>query len=472
MTRSPSLARSQLARVLPFALALLAAFLRLAWLGNLERHVVETIAIALGAGIIYMAALYLLEHSPDTRRAFWLVLLASIAFRLALAPERPTLSDDLYRYRFDGEVQALGANPYLVRPDDPRYAALAPRSIRQIPGHEIRTIYPPLAELVFQAAWRLARPGPALPKLRDGLASGSAAFKAPFLLADLIVLLALAWWTRRGRARNYQLALYGWNPLVVVEFASSGHFDALALAATVVATMLIIGPRRVVSTLLLAAGVLAKAFPAVLVPLWLVRLKWPRRGWLPVLVASGFALLCAWPYRSALPVVLTTFRQYRHSFRDNNASIYWVLQRVSHSHQLALGFGAGLVAGLALWAAARRLDPARAAFLLFATIPLVAPNAYSWYFTWAVPFLALVGASRYLAPWLLLTILEFLSYEVLIDYRALGTWHFQPLFLWLTYGPFYAWLLWIALTSPGAPWPSRGQRIPASAVPPARPSSP
>jgi hypothetical protein len=448
MSRSRSRPVSQWLRVLPLALALEAAFLLLARLGNLELYVVETIAIALGAGIVYFVALYFLEHSPDSRRAFWLILLASVAFRLTLVPLRPTLSDDIYRYRFDGQVQAMGINPYLARPDNPRFAALAVRSIREIPGYNIRSIYPPFSELVFREAWRLV-PGPA-------------AFKSPFVLADLLVLLALAWWTRRGHARNYQLAIYGWNPLVVVEFAASGHNDALALAATVGATMLIIGPRRVVSTILLAAGVLAKAFPAVLVPLWLARLKWPRRGWPAVLAATGFAVLCAWPYRSALPSVLATFHQYETSFRDNNASVYLVLQRLTGSHAFALGLGVGLVAGLAIWAAARRLDPARAAFLLFGTILLVSPNGYPWYFTWVVPFLAIVGTSRYLVPWLMLTILQFLSYQVLIGYRILGTWHFPPLFLALTYAPFYAWLLWNAFTSRP---PTIGKRIPVSAIP-------
>jgi hypothetical protein len=455
-TPATSPGRSQWPRALPLALALEAAFLTLAWLGNLELYVVETIAIAFAAGIVYLVSLYALEHSRDSRRVFWLILFASIAFRLTLAPLRPTLSDDIFRYRFDGHVQALGFNPYLVRPDNPRFAALASRSIRQIPGHEIRSIYPPLSELVFAAAWRLF-PRPA-------------AFKSPFLAADLLVLLALAWWVRRGHGRNWQLAIYGWNPLVVVEFAASGHNDALALAATVGATLLIIGPRRVLSTTLLAAGVLAKAFPAVLVPLWLARLGWPRRNWLAVAAAGGFAAVCAWPYRAALPAVMATFHQYVASFRDNNASLYLVLQGISGSNRLALGLGVGLVAGLALWAAARRIDPARAAFLVFGTVLLVSPNCYPWYFTWVIPFLAMVGASRYLAPWLMLTILQFLSYEVLIGYQAFGVWHFRPLYLALTYAPFYAWLVWNAITAPPQ-WNSVGKRIPVSAAPTAQPRS-
>jgi len=458
LTRSRPRPASQLLRVLLPALGLEAAFLALARLGPLDLYVIEAIAIALGAGVVYVTALYLLEHSSDSRRAFWLILLASVAFRLTLAPLRPTLSDDIFRYRFDGHVQALGYNPYLVRPEQARFAVLAVHSIRSIPGQGIRTVYPPLSELVFRAAWRLF-PGPA-------------AFKIPFLLADLLVLGALAWCARQGRIRNYQLALYGWNPLVVVEFAASGHNDALALAATVGAIVLIIGPRRVVSTLLLAAGILAKAFPAVLIPLWAVRLGWPRRGWASVLAGCGLAAACLWPYRSAVGALATTFRQYQTGFQDNNASLYPVLQHITHSNLLPLGLGIGVVAGLALWAAARRLDPARAALLVFGAILLFSPNAYPWYFTWVVPMMALVGESRYLAPWLLLTILQFLSYEVLIGYQALGVWHFEPLYLWLTYGPFYAWLLWNAFTaSPPSARPA-GTRIPVSAVPPAPAGAP
>lgn len=446
LTNHAMRARTQWLPAAVAALALEAAFAALAWLGNLERHIVETIALGLAAGIVYLVALYVLERGADSRRAFWVVLLAAIAFRLTLAPLKPTLSDDIYRYRFDGRAQLAGLNPYLVEPDDPRLASLGDSSIRAVPGYNIRSVYPPLSELVYAAAARWA-PEPA-------------AFKTPFLLADLFVLALLAWQTRRGRARNFQLAIYGWNPLVVVEFAASGHNDALALAATAGATLLIIGPRKVLSMFLLAVGMLAKAFPAVLVPLWLVRLGWPRRGWGAVAAAIVLGVLCAWPYRSAAVVVLATFHQYQSSFRDNNASAFAAIEYFTHSWELALGLGAGLVAGLALWAAARRLAPERAAFLLFGATLLVAPNGYPWYFTWVVPFLALVGTSRYLVPWLMLTILQFLSYQVLIGYQALGTWQFRPLYLWLTYAPFYAWLLWNAFTAPIS-------EAPPPAIPPA-----
>ena len=153
-----------------------------------------------------------------------------------------------------------------------------------MPVPEIPTMYPPLSMLVFRATWRFL-PGPV-------------GFKLPFLLADLAVAAMLAGWIRSTGGRNYQVAIYAWNPLVLVEFASSGHNDALAIAA-VVATLLIIRRFPAMSTLTLTAGALAKAFPATLLPLALFRAGWPGklRGWLAAGGCAALAALCVWPYR-------------------------------------------------------------------------------------------------------------------------------------------------------------------------------
>jgi len=62
-----------------------------------------------------------------------------------------------------------------------------------------------------------------------------------------------------------------------------------------------------------------------------------------------------------------------------------------------------------------------------------------------VPILCFLPSLGSRTAWLLLTVLEFLSYNVLIDYQATGRWQFDPLLEWLTYGPFYALLVWQAL---------------------------
>jgi len=434
LARLRSLGRPQTAVALAGVVALEAVFETMRRLGNLKLYVVETIALGLAAGVIYFVVLYALEHSAESRATLWLVLAGALLFRLTLFPLEPSLSTDIHRYRWDARVQQAGWNPYTVRPDDPRLASLRDPSWYVMPGLETPTIYPPLTELVYRFTWRVL-PGPM-------------GFKLPFLLADLLVVCMLAGWIRSTGERSYQLAIYAWNPLVVVEFAASGHNDALAVAGVVAALVIIrrskglSTPRGAgaASTLLLTAAALAKAFPAVLLPLWLRRTHWRNALW-----AAALAAACAWPYRSAWPQVLDSLAYYESHWRNNNASLYALLAWFSGSTDLAAGAGVGVVAGLAVWAAARRMDPARAAYILFAAILLLGPNSYPWYMTWIVPLVCFFPASRFAVPWLLLTVLQFLSYNVLIDFQANGRWRFDPFLQWLTYAPFYALLLWQAL---------------------------
>ncbi len=460
-TWSPPEKSPQIAIALVAIVALEAVFAAMARLGDLSIHIPEFMALALGGGVLYFIALYALEHTRDNRAVLWLVLLGALAFRLTLFPQPPSLSTDLYRYRWDGMVQNEGWNPYAVAPTDPRLAPLrapgqpAAAGWYVMPVPEIPTMYPPLSMLIFRATWRLL-PGPV-------------GFKLPFLLADLAVAAMLAGWIRSTGGRNYQVAIYAWNPLVVVEFASSGHNDALAIAG-VVATLMIIRRFPAMSTLTLTAGALAKAFPATLLPLAFVRVGWPSSATNPVATAgkpadpvrtskaalpavAGFqakagwpaaggcaalAAACVWPYWRAWREFLGMLQYYQFIFRGYHSSIYPALLWLTGSHEVAAGVGEGVVIGLALWLAFRRADPTRAAFLLIGTVLLFAPNGYSWYFTWIVPLLCFYPSPA----WLLLTILEFLSYKIFINYRAFGMWQFDPFFQWLCYAPFYALLGW------------------------------
>jgi len=414
---------SQTAAAVAGALALEALFAFMARLGDLKVAIIEVIAVALAAGIVYFIALYALEHSAKSRPAFWIIAAGALLFRLTLYSLTPSLSTDIQRYRWDGRVQNAGWNPYSMAPADPRLAYLRDPGWAIIPGAEIPAVYPPLSELVFRLEARF------LP--------GIIAFKLPFVLADLLVLAILAKWLQSYADGNYRLAIYAWNPLVIVEFAASGHNDSLAIAA-MVAALAIMKKRPGASAATLTAGSLAKLFPVTLLPLALRLSDWPRklRGWLAFGGAALISAACVWPYRSALAQFPEIFARYQATWQNYNPSLYAVLLWFSGHADIAGGVGEGVVLGLAIWAAARKLDPLRAAFLILGAILMFAPNTYSWYFTWIVPLLCFFPSPA----WLLLTILQFLSYKVLIEYQINGIWHFDPYFQWLTYAPFYALL--------------------------------
>lgn len=394
-------------------------------LRDLKLYVVETIALGLAAGVVYLFVVYALDHHAESRLTLWIVLAGALVFRVTLLSLTPTLSDDIYRYQWEARAQVAGLSPYVIAPSDPEAAPIRGPDWRRIPAPDVRTLYPPLTELFFRAI--------------GAVSTEPFAIKLPLVAVEGLVVGLLALLLRVTGRRISLLAIYAWNPLVVVESAASGHNDSLAVAAVLTALLLIIRRRPVLSTLALTAAVLSKLFPVVLVPLWLRLLGWPRkpRAWAAVGAAGLFTLACSWPYRYDLPAIFAALRKFGDSFIDN-ASLFLALRWFSGSMEWARGISEGVVAGLALWAAARRLDPLRAAYLLFGAILLVSQNAFSWYFVWIIPLLCFFPNPA----WLLLTILQFLSYHVLIGYQAFGRFEFQPFFLWLTYGPSYAMLLW------------------------------
>jgi len=419
-----SSAFSPIPAALAAAAALEALYIFLLRLADLKMHVIETIAVAFAAGIIYFAALFAMERTGERRALLWFILAAAFIFRATLVPLEPSLSDDVYRYRWDGLIQRSGWNPYAIAPDDKRLEAFRDRWWPHVSNQEMPNIYPPATELVLRED--------------AALFNHPVGFKLPFVIAECLLVGLLAYWVHRSGRRSYTLAIYAWNPLVVVEFAASGHNDPLAMLFSTAALFLIIERRTVLSTLALAAAVLAKFFPILLAPLWMRRTGWPRtaRSWVGLGAAVALTAAACWPYRAAWPGVLDLFQPYRQHW-VNNASLYTVLGWFSGSDDWAWGIGVGVVAGIAVWAALRNVDPARAAYLIFGAIPLFSQNAFSWYFLWVAPMFVFFPNPA----WLLLTILQFLSYHVLIGYAASGTWRFDPFFLWLEYAPFYALLV-------------------------------
>jgi hypothetical protein len=99
-------------------------FLRMHQLYYLKNYAINFIELALGAGIIYLFALYGFAQRQATRASTILLIFAAIVFRAPLWPMLPTLSDDLQRYRWEAKLQAHGWNPYAIAPNDPRLIRL------------------------------------------------------------------------------------------------------------------------------------------------------------------------------------------------------------------------------------------------------------------------------------------------------------------------------------------------------------
>lgn len=120
-------------------------------LGTRPSTVVLFVAVAMlpYAGMLYAEPPTMAANAR--RRALLLTCLVGGA--MLLAP--PVLSDDVYRYVWEGRVWAHGSSPYRYAPDHPELYSLRDAGWDQLNNRSLTTIYPPLAQALFWLAYKL-----------------------------------------------------------------------------------------------------------------------------------------------------------------------------------------------------------------------------------------------------------------------------------------------------------------------------
>ena len=329
---------------------------------------------------IYLLAAWIVTRSRASNSTLLIAVVFAVIFRLSILFAPPYLSDDIYRYVWDGRVQAAGINPYRYIPAAPELAHLRDESIypkinRRDWAH---TIYPPSAQVVFFLTTRISET--------------VSWMKATMLLFELVTIWAVAQLlTLLGRPRQLVL-MYAWHPLVVWEFAGSGHVDAIAIAFIALAFLAWQKRSNPGAGFMLACATLAKLFPVVLVPAMLKRGRWR--------IAIVFAATIIVGYVAYLSVgpkaVFGSVPGYTQEMGVITGQQFYALSLVRKLFGLELPSMVYMIAtvvvmgALALWVLARsdsHEETLKHAMLLAtATTVLFAPH-FSWYFCWLAFFL-------------------------------------------------------------------------------------
>lgn len=360
---------------------------------------------AAASGLLTIAAAALASR-VDGRVTLAAVLLLALAMRLLLVGQETYLSNDIYRYIWDGRVQAAGINPYLHVPADPTLAHLRDFKIfRHINRADYAvTAYPPVAEMLYLAITRIAE---TTVVMRLAMVA--------FEIAIVVVLLDL---TRLLGVPRTAIVAYAWHPLAIWEVANSGHIEAAMVALLMTGVWLLLRARRVLGAIVVTLAALVKPYAVLVFPVFWRASSWKDWDWRVPLAIVATVLVCYAPYLGAGKAVLGFTGGYL--AEEGIASGDGIL--LVGLIQNWLGPIPGLVLAYVIMAGAimialglcYRFDPQRTprqtigaiVVLLTVGLLLMSPN-YAWYFLALVPFLAL-GAG---APIWALTLGALLHYR-------------------------------------------------------------
>jgi alpha-1,6-mannosyltransferase len=353
-------------------------------------------------------------------------LLLAVVWRLALVASPPLLSDDVYRYLWEGRVQLQGGNPYAWsdRPESARWLPLRDDQWRLVAHKSYTAVYPPLWQLMARGvAW---------------VSPCVAAMKTVLVACELGLWAVLALMLRGRGLPPSRLLVIAWSPLALVEVAGSGHNDVLGVLCLGLALLALERGSRGLSAAAVAMGFQAKLLPG------LVGLAWARR-YRPrdVGLAAATALLVAVPYLSAGRGLWRTLDAYG-SWRFNESALA-LLDRVAPSREAALRCATALVAGLALVLAARRTEPVKAGLAVVVVSVALAAHVLPWYALWLLPWLVLIDAPGAL----LFTWTVGFAYLVYPAWQSGEAWHVGWGIRALEYGPCLALAAWLRARRPG-----------------------
>src|SRR5215469_10909018 len=296
---------------------------------NLDTHMPEFIGLLLSAGILYVVAVFLVERFRLGRAAMIIILAGTGLFRLVLLPGTPSLSDDVYRYQWDGRVQRAHLNPYIAVPSSPELSWLLNPDNPEPPGIDTPTIYPPLSEF----AYRMIETVPG--------------YKRVSTILDLACVGMLLLLLASMKLPLHRVLAYAWNPAVLISFAMSGHFDPLAIVMFLAALFFLVTDRPGLSIAALALSFLSKFFPVLLLPAFLKRVRLAYAGIFTILVFTFYL-----PFLGAGLHLFDGARNYGRDW-SNNASFFPLLQFVARSKARA-EFLAGLIVLTAIGYLAKR----------------------------------------------------------------------------------------------------------------------
>ena len=248
------------------------------------------------------------------------LLVAGIVIRLMLLAASPQLSDDFYRFAFDGEMLIKGENPYTVFPED-----LNPRTpyeqqlIENMNSPRYYTVYPPINQIFFS-----------VPSLVDGDNVSIYVFALRLLIILFEILMAMLL-LKMLQYLGKDLKLFAWyflNPLVIMELTGNLHFEGVTMFFFLLAIWLLMQDKFWRSAVVFGLAVGTKLVPLMFLPFLLKRYKWKAFLYYGVLGITLVILFIPFINTELLENLGSSIDLYFHSFIFN-ASIFNVLNAIS-----------------------------------------------------------------------------------------------------------------------------------------------
>lgn len=272
--------------------------------------------ILAGFSIAFTAYVLILKQIKDSELKQFQVL--AILLRLVLLFSIPSLSDDYFRFIWDGQLLVHGLNPFDYFPADvtiefPNKETL----LAGMNSPEYYSIYPPIAQLIHYLGALFST---------NSILGSIVTMRSIIILAEIGTIIILPHLLKSLKLNPLNSLWYGLNPLVIIELTGNLHFEAIMIFFLVMALYLIASNRKIAGGIMWAVSAGAKLIPLIFLPVLFRKYKLKDLFLIYGTVFISFMLFWLPFYNNQFVSHFTeSFQLYFKSF-EFNASLYYIVR--------------------------------------------------------------------------------------------------------------------------------------------------
>jgi len=274
--------------------------------------------LLVGFSLVFAGYYFIVRKA--TKLNFNFLLLAAIVFRGIFLYSIPTLSDDYFRFIWDGQLLLNGINPFDLAPTEvstnfPNKSEL----LTNMNSPNYYSVYPPIAQIVyFLSAW-----------LSPNSIFGSiVAMRSIILAAEIGIILVLPKLLRQLKMNPLNSLWYSLNPLVIMELTGNLHFEGIVLFFFVLAVYLLALNKEKLSAVAWAFAAATKLIPIFFLPIVIRKLSFKNAAVFYIIFGVTFSALWIPFYTSTLlPHFVQSIALYSKTF-EFNASVYYLIRAI------------------------------------------------------------------------------------------------------------------------------------------------
>lgn len=372
---------------------------------------------------LFIILIILIRKIEVSKKVLTLIIFAGIIFRIILIPTTPIASDDVYRYLWDGKVQANGINPYTYAPNDEAlkhlHSELLPEKVN---FPHLKTIYPPYSQWIFLLAYLIA-------------GESVLGIKILLLISEIFTILLIYLTLKNFRLNEKYVLVYALSPLPILQFFIDAHVDGFGITLFALFFYFLSQNKLLYSYFALGLSITSKLITLMAYP-FLLKGRSIKNFLALIIVPTVTVALVYLPYSiNGFPFEsLFIFAQKWYS----NGAVFTLFQKIFNDNYLSRIFSMSLFFLSFIWLYFSKKDFIDKAYLIFILFFIFSPVVHPWYLTW----LAFLTAINF--RWSGIAFISTISIANIyaLNYILNKKWEMNDWFLLLEYLPVVILLLW------------------------------